>query len=613
MMGRSALRKTFIFGVTGTAAVLLSLWMILPAAVSFFAERAMEGAGLTEPRVEDVSVGLSRSSAGAVSAGWDGGTFAVTGARFTYRLKRLFRELHADTVFAERAEIRIRPGSGGRPEESEEDAGQADRTGSAGVPVPSLPFDAMGIGDLTLVREGLPPIGFRPFAGKAENRIGLVAEIRDPEGLLWLEGDVEEGRLRSISGFLDTSEAGKVFGWMGGLAGRERMPEAEDFSVGLRWDDPATPNARARIEAKVSRISLGGWTLPSAEARLDGRTGKNGWDLNGMLRLDDGRETLEFSITSRMAKDGSGTGWIGFGPKVFSRWSPAGNPDSAMGDSVFTGTVTALVSGSKGASGFESTGFVRIRDGEAGPASVPDLVRGIEVRTALDLAPVVFTSAPQTLRFDRIVVDRFESGNGRIQWSLARDGKLTVSEAEWSVLGGRLSLREPVGMEFGENGFSLPSATLDAEGIDLEEIVRLVQLEKVDAKGRLNGRLTVSIKEGRVDRFQSSLRLETEEGASLRFGDLAFVREMLGKQASGASGGSDVLVRAVSDLRLRSFDLELDALADGKNTFVEIRGGSRAPDIEAPDIRLDFNLAIPYEKVVRLALAGRGLSFGVSE
>jgi len=128
---------------------------------------------------------------------------------------------------------------------------------------------------------------------------------------------------------------------------------------------------------------------------------------------------------------------------------------------------------------------------------------------------------------------------------------VVIEKAEWQTLGGRVRTAGSVD----------PKAThqklvLEAEDLDLAQLLALVNLEGLSGEGRLDGQIP-------IDRSAEAIeirggRIDTRPGGRLRYQPAAGVAAL---KATGP--GFDLLLGAFEDLHLEQLGVELDGDANG--------------------------------------------------
>jgi hypothetical protein len=141
--------------------------------------------------------------------------------------------------------------------------------------------------------------------------------------------------------------------------------------------------------------------------------------------------------------------------------------------------------------------------------------------------------------------------NGLIAGQLRPDGVLAIDKAEWQTLGGRVRTAGNLDPKAAHQAL-----VLEAEDLDLAQVLALVDLEGLSGEGRLDGRLP-------IDRSAEAIEIrggiiEARPGGRLRYHPAPGVASL---KQSGA--GFDLLLGAFEDLHLEKLAVELDGDANG--------------------------------------------------
>ncbi|MBC2604374.1 YdbH domain-containing protein [Puniceicoccus vermicola] len=608
------MKRFFLIAFASLVVIVLAAWFSLPSVIEMAVRFGFQKAGFSDPEIRGIGVTLTSSSVEGVTADWPDGSVGIEEAEVRYRIPRLIRG-SADSVRLSGVSIEYAPSKDREEEETKEEE-SVEEEGAfrkfAMPSIPSIPLSRFWLESFRFKWEEREPVLANLGALFEEHRLEAYAAVPNRDTMLGLVGKVGGNRMRAASGYLSVEDPMAWIRWAFAGSAVSDVLHLESFGLRAaaqwtkdpsRFDFPVL-NVEAKLknlkagagdrEVEAPEIILEAEAIPGAD-RVDLFYGVSG--LPAGLAVH-GIQSLRFDPIL------SGDGWLGIGP---IRGESVSLPFSLGGDlSVLRigGELGALFHGTGPVDAPVVRGFVRVAGGQLGIQDTPVILDGFRGWLGLELLPDLATLGMQTLEWDRVEYDRFRSGPGRIDWSLSPEKVLQVDRFEWKLLGGELSLDEPSSLNLTDPGRDF-DASLHLRGIDLDEVVRVARLDEVEATGRMSGRVRVAAKEGKLIALEAGLDLDSSQEATIRFKDPEWVAEALG----GGAGNSDVLTRAVSDLRLKSLHVEVFFLRKGaKNTFIEISGSSRAPDIQAPSINLDFNFQIPFEKVFRLVLLGKQIS-----
>jgi len=141
--------------------------------------------------------------------------------------------------------------------------------------------------------------------------------------------------------------------------------------------------------------------------------------------------------------------------------------------------------------------------------------------------------------------------SGLIAGGLRPDGVVVIESAEWQILGGRVRTAGRVDPKATKQSF-----VLEAEDLDLAQLLTLVDLEGLSGEGRLDGRLPIERSAEAIEIRAGVIR--ARPGARLRYQPAPGVASL---KRSGA--GFDVLLGAFENLEVEKLELELDGDANG--------------------------------------------------
>ncbi|HEY8152949.1 MAG TPA: YdbH domain-containing protein [Myxococcota bacterium] len=214
----------------------------------------------------------------------------------------------------------------------------------------------------------------------------------------------------------------------------------------------------------------------------------------------------------------------------------------------------------------EATGSARLADGRTRlvlDLAARDLafatplaqVEGVNGTLRVEGPSPYATPAGQLISIGRIGFG-LDLSNGLVAGQLRPDGVVVIEKAEWQTLGGRVRTAGSVD----------PKAThqalvLEAEDLDLAQVLALVDLEGLSGEGRLDGRIP-------VDRSAEAIMIHEGEIHARPGGRLRY------QPAPGVAGlkqtgqGFELLLGAFEDLQVETLAVELDGDANGRIKIV---------------------------------------------
>jgi hypothetical protein len=141
--------------------------------------------------------------------------------------------------------------------------------------------------------------------------------------------------------------------------------------------------------------------------------------------------------------------------------------------------------------------------------------------------------------------------SGLIGGELRPDGVVVIEQAEWQLLGGRVRTAGRI-----DPKATTQALVLEAEALDLAQLLALIDLDGLSGEGKLDGRLPI---ERRPDAIQIEHGVfRARPGGRLRYRPGAGAASL---RSSGA--GFDILLGAFDDLELQKLELEIDGDANG--------------------------------------------------
>jgi hypothetical protein len=147
-----------------------------------------------------------------------------------------------------------------------------------------------------------------------------------------------------------------------------------------------------------------------------------------------------------------------------------------------------------------------------------------------------------------------ELTGGLVRYALRRGGRIDLAQAEWGFAGGVVRASGRFDPFAAQQAFELTVAD-----VDLAELLGLVHLEGLTGTGRLDGRLPLSLADGRI-RIAGAELHASEAGGWIRYRPSGRPHESLG--AAGAALGDFLL--ALRDFRYEKLSLRVDGDPQGE-------------------------------------------------
>ncbi|MHA1568053.1 MAG: intermembrane phospholipid transport protein YdbH family protein, partial [Alphaproteobacteria bacterium] len=260
----------------------------------------------------------------------------------------------------------------------------------------------------------------------------------------------------------------------------------------VRYARPAPASGRL-ASFRVDRLLLDGKPRPVVPLGLDGSVDRAGGTLTFAARLSDRNDRIVLrTVGAYDPAAASGEARISLAPLAFApgRLQP-GDLFPAIGKTVTeaAGRVAATGTARWSASGAQARLAIPIQD------------------LSLTLEGVKLAGLSGTLDFDSgadappmqtLSIERLDLGlplrDGRVRFRITPKLVFEVEEMTWHLAGGRLFARDLVIDPFAEKR----GIVLEAEGIDVGQLLAHAESETVSATGRLGGRIPVEIIGGQV-------------------------------------------------------------------------------------------------------------------
>jgi len=226
---------------------------------------------------------------------------------------------------------------------------------------------------------------------------------------------------------------------------------------------------------------------------------------------------------------------------------------------------------------------------------------------ALDSGAVTASGINAVLTADRLSPLRLPAGqtvsiglmnagvpltDGEIQFGVRGD-TLSVTKAEWNWAGGTLRAAPfEAGMNVADQ-----TIVLEAEDVDLRQLLSLAAIDGLSASGSLSGSLPVHISPDAVS--IESGRLETTGPGSLRY-DPDHPPAFL---AGNPGSSTDMLLKALTDFRYDSLVLTVNGQAGGEMTLSFAIRGSNENFYDGYPVALNLNVGGALDTILRRGLA----------
>jgi hypothetical protein len=182
--------------------------------------------------------------------------------------------------------------------------------------------------------------------------------------------------------------------------------------------------------------------------------------------------------------------------------------------------------------------------------------------------------------------------DGEIRFGV-EGNRLSITKAEWNWAGGWLKAT-PF-----ETGMKDPdlNVALEADGVDLQQLLALAAIDGLSASGTLHGSLPLHVSTGTV--AIETGRLETTGPGTLRYDPTNPPAFLSGDPGSG----TDMLLQALTDFRYDSLALSIDGTAGGEMTLSFAIRGSNKDFYDGYPVALNLKVGGALDTILRRGLA----------
>lgn len=181
--------------------------------------------------------------------------------------------------------------------------------------------------------------------------------------------------------------------------------------------------------------------------------------------------------------------------------------------------------------------------------------------------------------------------DGVIKFKLEPEGRLVVERANWPLMGGSIGLSAAL-IDFTR---SQNSATLAVDGIDLKQLLVMLDIDGLSGTGTLDGRIPVRF-DGDHQYVEGGKLAARAPGGTLTY------KSATGDAAAGAGDQSKILFQALDNFQYQALDGTLDGdLAGDLSLKVHLKGHNPAL-YEGYPIELNVNTAGPFVTMLKRSL-----------
>nr|WP_211113815.1 YdbH domain-containing protein [Azospirillum picis] len=358
----------------------------------------------------------------------------------------------------------------------------------------------------------------------------------------------------------------------------------------LRQEDTGTAPMRdlAATVGRVEVVSKPAPIVPLAVTIRAQQAGDSPWAVSGSAK--DGGKLLAASLRGSFdPAAGAGEMEISTGPIVLAPDGPglaALSPLAAGMVEQVSGALSGKATIAWAADGMKTGGQARVKDlaGRSGPVTFAGVAGDV---TLSSLMPPVIPKG-QTVAVGLLDVG-IPLTDGTLRFGYGRDGRLDVDRAQWRWAGGTL----------GAAPFAIAPAkprgtvTLRADGIDAAKLLALVDIDGLEATGRLGGTLPISFDGERV--IVDNGLLEAVAPGTLRYDPANPPAALKGEEGSPTG----LLMGALTDFHYDTLRVTIDGQAGGElRAGLSVRG-SNPSFYDGHPVALNLKLSGALDRILR--------------
>jgi len=413
-------------------------------------------------------------------------------------------------------------------------------------------------------------------------RIGGEAVVELTPGPLRTQGRWSPGAPYRATLFLEPSTAT--------LPARNLVAEGVEAKLSL-GPGPTALTAQVTLGALTHRAEAPVFAPLSGDLNLRGE----GATLTFEGRIGDRAGAARLAITGRHDIESSrGAARLALDPLAFV---PGGLQPAALAPSLaalhgVTGGLVAEAELAWGAEGLTSSAEIAVENlsFDSDAVTVRDLDFAL---TLLSLTPLA--SAPG----QRLTIGVLDPGVPleevalRFQIHPGDPLRLGIELGQVRLSGGRVLLRDVL-LDPAAPRLELP---LDIEGLDLAELLRILDIDGLSGSGRLSGRIPIAIAIGGED---NTVTIANGRLAAEAPGTLRFESEGAGQALAAAGESADLMLRALRDFRYDELSLAIDkpAAAAARLTLTLTLLGHNPDVLEGYPFRFNINLEGDTDRLV---------------
>ena len=190
----------------------------------------------------------------------------------------------------------------------------------------------------------------------------------------------------------------------------------------------------------------------------------------------------------------------------------------------------------------------------------------------------------------------------QLEFQLNEDGSIAVQDLDIDVAKGRVRTRGIVAIH--GSGLSA-TGRVEATSIALSDALRMLGIQGLEGDGRVSGSFPIALRNN-VARIAGG-RLAADSPGQLHYREGSLEDQLIGSPKSKGA-----IIRALSDFRFKSLDVELDKAFAGTGMVILRLSGNNPSVYDGNDFTIEMRVASDLRRLERLVLGGFHTSSDIS-
>lgn len=204
---------------------------------------------------------------------------------------------------------------------------------------------------------------------------------------------------------------------------------------------------------------------------------------------------------------------------------------------------------------------------------------------------------PRTPPGQEVAIGRVDAGlpmtGGRLRFHLADDGRLVLERAAIGVLGGRLAAADVVL----DPASARHLAAVRIDGLDVETVLALAELDGAEASGRMSGTLPIEVSPDGISIPGGTL-------AAVGAGVLRYAPAVPPPALQGGGEGVSLMLEALKNFHYEALELSIDGRAGGEWVTVLHIAGKNPDFMDGYPFEFNLNVSGRLDEILRQGLRG---------